>query len=134
MFRQVVATYLADYPQMYQSLEVQIREVAEKIGKELIAFTNLPVEPLKEVRDTATFRTPKTWFQHFKQSCFPKWLLKRFPVDWHEEKIEVILNVGAAYPKLPEVFPKHVGEIRYAYTKNSPISSYPIGNDGEYTF
>ena len=26
------------------------------------------------------FDVPETWWQHFKESYFPKWILKRFPV------------------------------------------------------
>lgn len=27
-------------------------------------------------------RVPSTWWQHFKEQCFPSWLVKRFPVDY----------------------------------------------------
>lgn len=133
MMRRYVATYMTDYPFMVDRLEVQVRDMFEKMGKELVAFTDCPREHLKTVSDTATFRAPKTWFQHFKAAYFPAWLLRRFPIQWHEEKQHVIVNVGAVYPQFPEAYPRNLGEIRFSYYKNSPISTYPrIVNDGEY--
>jgi len=131
LIRQYVATYVSDYPQMKHSLEIVIKDVAEKMAKELVMMVNLPKEHLKTVEDVATFHTPKTWFQHFKASHFPLWLLKKFPVVYHEEKMKVILKVGAVYPQLPEVYPRNVGEIRFVYHKNSPVSVYPTGRVGE---
>lgn len=129
--RQYVATFLSDFPQISHSLEIMIRDVAGKMGKELIAMVNLPEEHLKTVEDYATFRTPKTWFQHLKASHFPQWLLKKFPTQYHEEKMKVVLNVGAVYPQLPKIYPKNLGVIRYHYHKNSPYSVYPVGRVGE---
>ena len=130
LMRQVVATQLDDYPFMKQSLEVVIRDSFERMGKQLLAFTNLPVEPLKEVSDVATFKTPKTWFDHFKATYFPWWLLRRFPIQWQYVSQTVTIKVGAVYPQLPEVYPRNLGEIRYCYYKPSPITSYPkVGVD-----
>lgn len=129
--KQYIATFLTDFPQMSHSLEIVVRDVAERMGKELVAMVNLPEEHLKTVEDYATFQTPKTWFQHFKNDHFPLWLLRKFPVKYHEEKIKVVLKVGAVYPQLPEVFPKNLGTIRYAYHKNSPASVYPVRKVGE---
>lgn len=132
--RQGVMTHIADFPQMTQSLDVIMRDCVDKVGVELAAMTNLPKEHLKTVEDYATFSTPKTWFQHFKASNFPQWLLKKFPVEYHKEKMKVVLKVGAVYPQLPEVYPKNIGQIRYSYNKNSPYSVYPVGNVGEDDF
>jgi len=43
---------------------------------------------------------PKDWWQAFKERWFPKWLLRRYPVQYHEEHYDV----RAFYPKvsLPE--------------------------------
>ncbi len=125
MMRRGVAVFLEDFPQMHESLIVEMRDSWERMGKELIAFTDLPMEPLKVVKDYATFRTPKTWFQHFKARHFSEWLLEKFPVEYHEEKVEVRVKIGAVYPQLPEVYPRNLGTVRYSYLKNSPISVYP---------
>jgi len=37
---------------------------------------------------------PKDWWQAFKERWFPKWLLKRYPVQYHEA------HVRAFYPKI----------------------------------
>jgi len=128
--RQYVAAFLSDFPQMTHSLHIEIRDIAGQMGKQLAAMVDLPQEHLKTVEDYATFRTPKTWFQHFKASHFPQWLLRKFPVVYHEEKQRVILQVGAVYPQLPEVH-KKPGVIRYHYRKNSPYSTYPVSREGE---
>jgi len=39
---------------------------------------------------------PKDWWQAFKEHWFPKWLLKRYPVQYHEEHYDV----RAFYPKV----------------------------------
>lgn len=31
---------------------------------------------------TEYLKAPATWWQHFKESCFPAWLLERFPVEY----------------------------------------------------
>lgn len=129
--RQYVAMYISDFPQMSHSLEIVIRDAAERMGKQLAAMVDLPKEHLKTVEDYATFRTPKTWSQHFKASHFPLWLLEKFPVEYHEEKMKVVLDVGAVYPQLPEVYPKNLGTIRFHYRKNSPLTVYPLARVGE---
>lgn len=40
-------------------------------------------------KDTVDFEIPKTWWDHFKLECFPKWLLKYFPVHYHKLHTEV---------------------------------------------
>jgi hypothetical protein len=53
---------------------------------------------------TISFKTPKTWWQHFKESCFPKWLLRRFPVKYIEKKYFV--EKGFLNPNLnSDIFP-----------------------------
>ena len=34
---------------------------------------------------THEFFSPRTWWQHFKKEKFPKWLLKKYPVDFEKE-------------------------------------------------
>lgn len=42
------------------------------------------------------FRAPKDWFEALKERFFPKWVLKKFPVKYRVEKI----NVEALFPKI----------------------------------
>lgn len=44
-------------------------------------------------------RYPKDWWQAFKERWFPRWLLKRFPVKYHEEYYEA--RVFYPYVSLP---------------------------------
>lgn len=134
LIKRYLSVYINDYAFVSGSLEVILRDRVESLGKELTAFHDLPLEPLKTVQDLATFKTPKTWFQHFKADLFPLWLLKKFPIKWHEQKMLVNLDVGAVYPQLPEVYPKNLGQIRYRYVKNSPIEYYPLLNNIEQTY
>jgi hypothetical protein len=34
-------------------------------------------------------KTPASWWQHFKQDCFPKWALKRWPVRYVKTEVVV---------------------------------------------
>jgi hypothetical protein len=43
----------------------------------------------KTDRDTVTKLFPKTWFDHFKQDCFPKWLLTKYPADYETVLVEI---------------------------------------------
>jgi len=42
------------------------------------------------------FRAPQDWFEAFKERFCPKWALKKFPVKYRVEKI----NVEALFPKI----------------------------------
>jgi hypothetical protein len=51
-------------------------------------------EQIGNYRHTVSY--PATWWQHFKQDCFPKWLLERFPVQYNSNS--VLLDVQTMYP------------------------------------
>lgn len=36
------------------------------------------------------YRTPASWWQHFKMDCFPKWLKKRYPVRERVDTVEIV--------------------------------------------
>lgn len=57
-----------------------------------------------EVKQPKVISAPKTWWDHFKQDKFPKWLLKRFPAKY--ENIEVLDK----YAAMDIVFPKNSDE------------------------
>ena len=133
LIRRAIVSHMTDFPFMADRTVVEIHDLYGEIGKKLVAFTDCPREHLKTVTDIATFRTPKTWFQHLKATHFPVWLLYQFPVQWHEEVQEITVDVGAVYPQFPNVFPRNPGPVHFSYYKSSPISAYPeIGNEGEY--
>lgn len=45
---------------------------------------------------THTWTYPTTWWDHFKQECFPKWLLAKYPAKYTTESIE--LDAKAIFP------------------------------------
>ncbi len=53
---------------------------------------------------------PATWWQHFKQSLFPQWLLNRTPVKHYtiERNKKVTFRRLATYPKASLILPKEV--------------------------
>ena len=59
-----------------------------------------------------SFKFPATWWQHFKQSLFPRWLLGWFPVKYKDNtaKKRVIFRRLATYPKANIVIPDKVGD------------------------
>ena len=48
--------------------------------------------------ETLAIQTPKTWFDHFKQDHFPKWLLDRYPVEYVTETRSIDMAFSARYP------------------------------------
>lgn len=51
---------------------------------------------------------PSTWWQHFKQRWFPKWVLKKWPV-----KLTIkIMEAQHYYPNLPQTCPENLAQIR----------------------
>ena len=77
--------------------------------------TSVYQEDLSSV-ETLVVRTPKTWFDHFKQDHFPKWLLEKYPVKYNTETKTIDLTFSVRYPdfhpanKMPYVV---VREIKY---------------------
>lgn len=63
--------------------------------------------------DTVTvkcvFKKPKTWWQHFKESNFPAWLLKKYPVSYSYETKEKTVSLDRTW-----IFPN-------AYIEGHPV-------------
>lgn len=57
---------------------------------------------------TYTVKYPDGWFQFFKQSYFPQWALKRWPVKFHRDT----LTFHALFPDY--VAPKSLGRVQFA--------------------
>jgi len=80
-FSQEYLDFCADlnYEPIYKMIEVSIRKS--------IMAEEKPVEE-------KVIEYPRDWWQHFKKDCFPKWLLKKYPVKTRKHT----LKVRAVYP------------------------------------
>lgn len=88
------------------------RDVIDALVFEL--KTEVMTEKLFNRIQKVTFKVPKSWWQHFKQVWFPKWVLRKFPVRFETHTKKVIFERYATYPQLPLVFPKDkIGQIVY---------------------
>ena len=74
-----------------------VDEIAIRITRE---FFGDKVE--KEI--SLDFEYPATWWQHFKRSHFPKWLLKKFPVKKKTISKSKSLRRTFEYPELIDHF------------------------------
>lgn len=85
-FKVTVSKVLGDAePIALSNLELEhyFNEVLDAMVLRLNAY--LASEKLQHI----VVRYPKDWWQAFKERFFPKWLLRRFPVQYHEEHYEV---------------------------------------------
>lgn len=68
----------------YYPTEINIREDFTDLGKSMYLELRQYIwaEKLQETKQKVEFtvRYPSTWWQHFKQANFPRWLLKKYPV------------------------------------------------------
>lgn len=64
-------------------------------GMILQLATFMVKEDLESVTASKIFRTPSNWWQHFKQDCFPKWLVNKFPVKEKEEIVTLTCALSA---------------------------------------
>lgn len=73
----------------------------DNILRELVVYIRayLTSEKLAEIH----VKYPQDWWQAFKEYWFPKWLLRKFPVQYHEEHYDV----RAFYPKISLPREKH---------------------------
>lgn len=92
-------------------------DVIEKSAINALVFqlrAEVMAEKLEERTQMVTFEVPKSWWQHFKQEHFPKWLLKKFPVKLESYTRFMTFEHYATYPELPLVFSKDkIGKIVY---------------------
>jgi len=81
---------LSDWDYILNGMKLQLRE-------------EIWTERLQDTAHELKFEVsyPATWWQHFKQMHFPKWLLKRFKIQWKTvsqiQKIQFIRS--AAFPE-----------------------------------
>ena len=109
---------LPDYYQLNgDRLEIQIRDMVERLAKEVVLCGNLPAEPLEKFTATAHWVVPKSWWQMFKRDVLPTWFSGKYPVIEKPQSKQVEVKCYAVYPRLPVAFPKY-GEVKFAYTES----------------
>jgi len=67
---------------------------------------DLPTELLGEYIETDTHAYPDGWWQWFRDKWFPRWWLKKYPVQMKTITLKTVFKPKAIYPQLPLVFPK----------------------------
>lgn len=65
-----------------------------------IISTRLLSREIGKKEEVVKFQEYATWWNHFKSSYFPKWLLKYFPVKYATSSVTVTFTQFEAYPKL----------------------------------
>lgn len=94
-------SYLNDMTQQivldFQSMVLQQKVVDKKVGVE--------------------FWTPRTWWDMFKETHFPKWLLKRYPINKASHRKYAYFEEFARYPEFWEYVPDKSGRVIYTYRK-----------------
>ncbi|GAG85722.1 unnamed protein product, partial [marine sediment metagenome] len=63
------------------------------------------------------FETPATWWQHFKEECFPAWLCCWFPVKRRSETRRIDFQAHIVYPEAPAFKPDWMDNqsVRFQY-------------------
>jgi hypothetical protein len=79
---------LADFPGIQNSLSVGVSALDMLARQMVLTFRAWAVQKRIEPQST-TIYTPATWFQFFKETHFPDFLLKRFPVVYQSRQIEI---------------------------------------------
>lgn len=119
-------------PETLSSLKVEMRDIPERVGKQLTAMLDLPMEPLKEVTETTRYTVPETWFDHLRAEHWPNFLTRNWPIRWKTIEIPVTIKIGAVYPQLPVAF-KNAGPIHYYTSKPYGIArQYPASKEEDY--
>jgi hypothetical protein len=107
--------YISEFfsEEVLSTLTIESEHLIDRFGQRLTALIDLPMEPLKTCREVARCEVPKGWFDHLRNEHFPNLFARRWPINYKTIEIPVEIEIGAVYPKLPEVFPRYGGNIRY---------------------
>jgi len=62
--------------------------VVEGAAEDIIIKVKSFVYGVDEATRRVEIRYPADWWEAFKERWFPRWLLKRYPVKYHEETVE----------------------------------------------
>lgn len=66
----------------------ELRELLERARQTLVVTT----------KQSRTISWPRTWWEHFKQDCFPIWAKVRWPVQFEERHYWEVLDTKSAAP------------------------------------
>lgn len=78
-------------------LETHAQDLIMKVSEQILA------EPLDEYSTEVAFYTPSNWWEHFKESFFPKFWTERFPIKKTKNSKTVTYKVKALYPTLKDI-------------------------------
>ncbi len=74
-----------------------------------------------ENQEPFCYKVPASWWQHFKQDCFPHWLLNQFSAEY----ITVTVPLSVIYPHIKCSLPKkYMGDRILIMVHNSPAKYY----------
>ena len=81
----------------------EIFEESQEVGKSLVfkLKTQVLASDLGEIEKAISY--PSTWWQMFKDSYFPRWLLKRFPIIYKKQTWKI--KGWATYPHFDKIIP-----------------------------
>lgn len=89
-----------------RSCKVTVHDMADYAAEGLL----LELEAFmygERAQHTLCVTVPSSWWQHFKEACFPAWLRKAFPVQ-HRQMRQTV-HAARLFPHAP-VPARHVGE------------------------
>lgn len=125
--RRVCATVVSDA--VASSARLEMSYVVEDLGKRLVAMIDLPKEELKTVCGETYYEIPATWFDHFRLSVLPNFLVRKWPIRFRRQIVPYEVEVGAVYPQFKHAFPEEGKNMRfYALPK---LASYSMRRDEE---
>lgn len=75
----------------------------------------LEMDILAEPPRRHIIRTPKTWWDHFKESHFPKWTLEHWPVEYNCYDIRLDVMYPGFKPALPDKRSKVVITVSHGF-------------------
>jgi hypothetical protein len=69
----------------------------------------------KVIQEHSCLVNPKTWWDHFKQDCMPKWFTDMFPIKYETQIIpEIKANFKAMYPDYSGIHDWNTPYIRFS--------------------
>jgi hypothetical protein len=92
----------------FDFLEADVAVAVDLAAAKLVAAYKVDMWGEKQHEYSETREVPSTWWQHFKQTKFPRWLLHRYPVKTYEIVTLTKKYYGGLCPHVSsEPFAKH---------------------------
>jgi len=108
-----VATKSISFTEIGVNLGVEeLARIGDSMGVQLVH--EVLAEPLEVTDYKVRTYIPKTWWDHFKQTYFKGWLLKKFPIKEICKVKIVTFKKYATYPQLPKIYP-NAGPVTFRY-------------------